>query len=252
MRRLSALVVAGCTAAACSGDGGDTGPSFDFTRDTVAEECAANTGIVGLATEWTYGASAELQAENLDVDETIRVTNVNGRDIEAQSLRTVKPATGGSGGDSGGDSGTGDSGGDTEGTIEHFTWTMRCEDDGLYLLAEARETYASTVMTAGPELSGTRTLDAPVLVTPATLALGTTWTESWAGTSTYPGDPSPFAYTRDCTVVAAQPVDFAVGTLDALEVRCTSSDAAHDETYWQVVSLGRARDATREILAYVP
>ncbi len=239
-RLLPALVLV-----ACSGTDADSGPSFDFTRDLVAEECAPVTGIVGLATEWTYTASAELQAENLDVDETIRVTNVDGRDIEAQSLRTVTPAAPGDSGDTG----TAD---DTEGTVDHYTWTMRCEDDGLYLLAEERERFNSTVISGGADLAGTRTLDAPVLVLPAALAAGSTWSESWSGTSSYPGEPSPFAYTRDCAVVAAEPVAFPIGTVDALEVSCTSSAGAHDERFWQVPSLGRARDTTREILKYAP
>ncbi|MBM4391451.1 MAG: hypothetical protein FJ090_10050 [Deltaproteobacteria bacterium] len=227
---------------ACTGSGDDSATEFVFDRDMVAEECSAISGIVGVGSEWTYGPNAEFSAGGSDLDETIRVTNVDERDVEAQSLRTLTEAA----------ADTGDTASEPEGTIEHYTWQFRCEVDGLYLLSEHREHYASLSMGGGADLSGTRRYDPAVLVLPFSLDDTPSWTESYAGTSDYPGEDAAIAYTRACTALAASPVDFAVGTLSAHEIACTSSDAAHDETYWQVSALGRARDATRELLAYTP
>ncbi len=227
---------------ACTSSSDDTATEFEFDRDMVAEECSAISGIVGVGTEWVYGPASALGDEGGDLDETIRVTNVDEREVEAQSLRTLAEAS----------TDTGDTASEPEGTIDHYTWQLRCETDGLYLVSERQEHYASLSMGGGADLSGSRQYDPAVLVLPFSLDDTPTWTESYTGTSDYPGDDAAIAYTRTCTAAAAAPVDFAVGSLNAHEVTCTSSDGAHDETYWQVSALGRARDATREVLSYSP
>ncbi len=224
---------------ACTGTGGDSVAEFAFDRDMVAEECSTISGIVGVGTEWVYGPASAVSDEGSDLDETIRVTNVNERDVETQSLRTLSEAAS-------------DTAGSAEGTIDHYTWQLRCENDGLYLESENLEHYASLSMSGGADLSGTRRYDPAVLVLPFSLDDTPSWTETYIGTSDYPGDDVAIAYTRDCSAAAAVDVEFTVGALSAHEVSCTSSDGAHDETYWQVNALGRARDATRDVQSYNP
>lgn len=229
---------------ACTASEDDSADEFVFDRDMIAEECSPATGIVGVGSEWVYQAAAELSAAGGELDETVRVTNVDAREIEVQSLRTLTDAA------TSGD--TGDTSADPTGTIDHYTWTFSCETDGLYLSAEGLAHYASLSMSGGPDLTGTRRYDPAVRVLPFSLDDTPAWEENYAGTSDYPGDDASFAYARSCTAATPTTVEFAVGPLTAYVVTCASSDGAHDETYWQVNALGRARDALREVVAYAP
>ena len=236
---------------ACTDSDGDSGTFTPAERDTVAEECSAWTGIVGLGTTWTYVESEDTAAAGTKIDMVARITYVEGPDVKREGLWTT--TTGLAPPDDTGDTAAQVSG-EGETTTLHTTDHYRCDADGLHLESEGYEQFTGTNLGGSASSSGTRTYTSSPLVLPFDPAATPSWSATFAGTSNYAGEASIVDHVRSCTATAAATIDTGLGTLSGIEVVCAGSDDidSHSDRAFYASNAGRVRDATVILAAYSP
>lgn len=237
---------------ACTPTEADSATFTGAERDTVAEECSAWTGIVGLGTTWIYNQTADRTAAGINVESVSRVTYVDGPNIKIEWLHTATVSEPPS--DDTGEEFETDSVVPDEITTTHDTNRYTCEADGLHLVSQDTKIYAGSSPSGSPASSGTRSLDSAPLVLPFDPVVTLSWSATFTGTSTFPGDDPTLAYTQTCTAAPTATIETGFGTLSGVEVNCTADDASatHGDSAFYASNAGRVLDASLVLVSYDP
>ncbi len=239
MRRLSlllALLTLGL-ATACGEDDKDTGPEGDTDTDTDTDTdadgdtdagpCNDWTGIAGVGTTWVYDfADGELSGT---VDSEVTAYDAGNGSVTVDSDSTIAA------------SGT---------TTTSLTTTdYLCDAEGFWMLSQYTEYSVEYGETTYEGWTDT-TYNAPVLLIPGDLAVGSTWTTSYDGvTETNVSGPQEITSTVEQEAVEEAQATVPAGTYDTIHV-IYSGDGSGES--WVAAGVGSVKTNVSELVSYTP
>ena len=205
----------------------DTDTDTDADGDTDAGPCSAWTGIQGVGTTWAYDFADEGLAGTVDNEITAYDTGTGLASAESYSMLVSADYT----------------------ITSNTTTDYRCDDEGFWMLAQYTEyamDYDGTVYDGWTDSS----YDPPALLIPSELAVGTSWTTSYVGTTeTSVSEPAPFESSVQQQVVEERAVTVPAGSYDTLYVEFTGDG----EGFSYIASgVGQVKSNVTELTSYQP
>ncbi len=210
------------------GDNGDTG---GLDLPTEPGPCGAWAGVQGTGTSWTYVPSdAYVSAYGFDGSFTTTVTGV----ADEVTLHIVGRY----------DSDTG-----------YVSWdrkdTWRCDESGAWF-THSESSSESMSGTSTISQSGWRHFEAGWLIRPATLEVGSTWSDDFTYSSETNGVlGADVAVHCDSAVIGAETREFPIATLDTLKVDY-SCDNIKGPDGWLAKYVGLVETDQELLSAFIP
>lgn len=227
----SLLLITGCgdkddTATEEADADADTDSDADTDADADADACTVWSGVVSEGSTWTYDLVGQVTG-----DSTVEVTAFDGTNLEFTSASTSS----------------------TQGSVTDSTSVLdyTCDSDGMWLHGVYTE-YSGEA--AGYPYSGWSDVvyDVPMLVTPASLSVGDSWTAEGSGTVTTDATGAQaFSTTTTYEAVGEESVTVPAGTYTAIKIS-GATEGSPPAMSWTAEGVGTVKTDGSELTSYTP